>query len=199
MVVRGVAALVLAVGLAGCVAEEGGGIRSVALLDGQITATAPAGYCIAPGAGRRDADSAVILMGPCRAGGATVPALVTVTVGPGASAGAIAGGGEALAAFFASEAGRATLSRSGRGRDVVVLEAKAQGDVFLLRLRDRIAGDYWRAISGLRGRLVSVTADGPGGETLDPAAGKTLVLAAMAAMARANAGKGPTNGVATGG
>lgn len=190
MVLRGIAVAVLAVGLAGCVAVEGGGIRSVALLEGQITAAAPVGYCIAPGAGRRDADSAVILMGPCRAGGETVPALVTVTVGPGGSAGAMAGGGAALAAFFASPEGRATLSRSGRGRDVEVLEAKAQGDVFLLRLRERIAGDYWRAIAGLRGRLVSVTADGPGGETLDPAAGKALVLATMAAMSRANAGKG---------
>ena len=119
-----------------------------------------------------------------------MPALVTVSVGPGASSGALAGGGAALAAFFASEPGRAALSRSGRGRDVELLEAKAQGDVFLLRLRDRRAGDYWRAIAGIRGRLVAVSADGPGGEALEPAAGKALVLAVMAAMRRANAGKG---------
>lgn len=188
--------------LAGCVAATGGGIRSVALLDGAVTAAAPAGYCIAPGAGQRQADSAVVIMGRCSAAGTAVPALLTLTVGQAGSAGAMAGGGEALAAYFTSVPGRTALSRSGRAGDVEVLSASGADGAFLLRVRDRMAGEYWRGLAGLRGRLVSVTAAGPEGVTLDPAQGRALVEAALLALRRANGGAAPAptaNQTATGG
>ena len=51
-----------AVLLAGCDVAQSGRIRSIAILDGAVTAAAPAGYCISPGAGMRGEDSAVILI-----------------------------------------------------------------------------------------------------------------------------------------
>lgn len=174
--------------LAGCVVPQGGGIRSVALLDGAVVAAAPAGYCIAPGAGQRQADSAVVIMGRCSATGTAEPAVLTLTVGQAGSAGAMAGGGAALAAYFQSADGRAALSRSGRAGDVDVLTAREGDGAFLLQVRDRAAGDYWRALAGLRGRLVTVSAAGPEGQALSEADGRALVQAAVAALRRANAG-----------
>lgn len=175
--------------LAGCVATQGAGIRQVALLDGAVVAVAPAGYCIAPGAGQRQADSAVVIMGRCSATGTAEPAVLTLTVGQAGSAGAMTGGGAALAAYFTSDAGRAALSRSGRAEDVQVLAAREADRAFLVQVRDRLAGDYWRGIAGLRGRLVTVTAAGPSEDAPLPAAkGRALVEATLAALRRANTG-----------
>ena len=176
--------------LAGCVATQGGGIRQVALLDGAVVAAAPAGYCIAPGAGQRQADSAVVIMGRCSAAGTAEPAVVTLTVGPAGSAGAMVGGGAVLAEFFTSEAGRTALSRSGQAADVQVLSAAGVDDAFVMQVRDRLVGDYWRGIAGLRGRLVTVTATGPAGDPpLSAEKGRALVQATLAALRRANTGE----------
>ena len=196
MGVKGLWFLVVAV-LGACVAATDGGIRSVTLLDGAVVAAAPAGYCIAPGAGQRQADSAVVIMGRCSATGTAVPALLTLTVGQAGSAGAMAGGGAALAGYFTSASGRAALSRSGRAGDVEVVSASDVGGDFLLRVRDRVAGEYWRGIAGLRGRLITVTAAGPEGQALDPAQGRALVEAALAALRRANA-QGAAGGASAG-
>lgn len=193
-----IAAMALAA-LAGCVMPQGGEIRSVALLDGAVVAAAPSGYCIAPGAGRRSGDSAVVIMGRCSATGTAEPAVLTLTVGQAGSAGAMAGGGAALAAYFQSDEGRAVLSRSGRAGDVEVLTAREGAGAFLLRVRDRDAGDYWRALAGLRGRLVTVSASGPEGRALSEAKGRALVEAAVATLRRANSGQGSANQTATAG
>lgn len=201
MGVRGMGLLAIAA-LVGCVAATSEGIRSVALLDGAVVAAAPAGYCIAPGTGQRQADSAVVIMGRCSATGTAVPALLTLTVGEAGSAGVMAGGGAALTAYFTSAPGRAALSRSGRAGDVEVISASGVAGDFLLRVRDRMVGEYWRGITALRGRLVSVTAAGSEAQALDPAQGRALVEAALAALRRANAtgaaGAAP-NQTATGG
>lgn len=183
MVRAGLALVTLLLG--GCVAT-GGGIRSVALLDGAVTAAAPAGYCIAPGAGRRGTDSAVVLMGRCSARSEADPAVLTLSVGEAGSAGAMSVGGEALAAYFQSTEGRAALSRDGRAADVRLLEAVMVDGAFLLHVTDAAVGDYWRAITGLSGRLVTVSAAGPDGQALPDAKGRALVEAAVAALKRAN-------------
>lgn len=177
----------LGLSLAGCVTATGG-LRSVELLDGAFVAAAPAGYCLAPGAGRRSGDGAVVLMGRCSAQSDALPAILTLSVGPAGSAGAMTAGGERLAGYFTSAEGRAALSRDGRAADVTVLEAVGAGNAFLLHVRDRRAGDYWRAVTGLRGRLVTVSASGPEGQALPEGRGRALVEAAVAALRRANGG-----------
>ena len=70
-----------------------------------------------------------------------------------------------------------------------VLAASEVDRAFLVQVRDRAAGEYWRGIAGLRGRLVTVTAAGPSDAAPLPAAkGRALVEAALAALRRANAG-----------
>ena len=178
-------ALALTVTLGGCVVP-GGGIRSVALLDGAVVVAAPAGYCIAPGAGQRGEDSAVVLMGRCSERSEADPAVVTLSVGAAGSAGAMAAGGAALAEFFRSDEGRAMLGREGRAADVRVLEAVGRSDAFLLHVEDAAVGDYWRALTGVQGRLVTLSVSGPEGQALPPAKGRALVEAAVAALRRAN-------------
>lgn len=173
--------------LAGCVPELAlEPPRSASVLGGALSIGVPAGYCIDRAASRNGNDSAVILIGRCSGAAATVPALITVAVGEAGSAAVVQAGGPALAAFFTSAPGRAMLSRSGRPGDVKVLEAVGVGEAFLLHVADRAAGEYWRGVIGVKGRLVTVTAKGGAGFALPPKDGRRIVDATLAALQRAN-------------
>lgn len=177
------------VALSGCQLEPGtGAARSAPILDGAIQIGVPAGYCIDGGASREARDGAVILMGRCTDGAKAIPALLSVSIGQGGSAGVMTAGGPALAAFFSSAQGRATLSRDGRASDIRVIEALGAGDAFLLHLTDRSIGEYWRAVIGLKGRLVTISATGTPDLPLAPADGRKVLNAAIEAMRRANSG-----------
>jgi len=158
----------------------------VAILGGSLSVAGPRGYCFDQASGQQSGDTAVVLMGRCRGALAVQPALLTISVGPPASAGAMAAGGVALSTFFTSSAGRAALARDGRAADVRVIEAVGVGDSYLLRVSDRAVGEYWRALVGLRGRLVTVSANGAQGAPLAPAAGRKLVDATLLALRTAN-------------
>lgn len=173
---------------AGCDVAGTNRIRSIPIIDGAVVAAAPSGYCISPGAGMRGDDSAVILMGRCS--GATTatatPAIITLSVGPAASAGVLAGGGEALSAFFQSEAGRAALAREGNAEDVRVLSAAGTDTTFVLHVADNATGEYWRAFRGLRGRLATVSVTGSPDAPLTSDQSRSLLDAALAALDAAN-------------
>ena len=165
------------------------GPARLAVLDGAVTVVAPRGYCIDPAASLHDADTAVVLIGRCRTdarSAAQVAAVVTVSVGPGGSAGVMTAGGAALSAFFTSDQGRALLARSGRAADVQVIQARARDDAFVMQVADRSAGVYWRAVTGIGGRLVTVSASGAEGADLAPEAGLPLVESTLAALRAAN-------------
>ncbi len=182
--------LLLALALAGC--ELGSitpAVRQVALLRGEIQVRAPRLYCIDSQTVRSVGDTAVVLIGPCTQGGLVAAALVTVTIGRFASAGVMLAGAEALEAFMASEAGRRALSRSGRARDVEVLESGVLEGRLLLHLKDRMAGEYWRAVIGIKGRLVTISASGAAGVPLTSQAGRKLVDETGDAMIAANPAK----------
>lgn len=159
---------------------------AASLLGGAVSVAGPRGYCVDPATKREQGDTAVILMGRCKFALAVEPALLTVSIGPTASAGAMAAGGAALTGYFTSTQGRAALSRIGRARDVTVLEALTAGDAYLLHLNDRAVGDYWRAVVGLNGRLVTISANGAQGAPLAPPAGRALLDATLIALRRAN-------------
>lgn len=156
------------------------------VLGGAVTVTGPRGYCVDPAAARETGDSAVVLMGRCKFALAVDPAVLTVSVGPTASAGVLAAGGAMLTKFFTSSEGRAALSRLGRAEDVTVLQALTANDAYLLYLSDRAVGAYWRAVVGLNGRLVTVSANGTQGAPLAPQSGRGLVDGTLAALRRAN-------------
>lgn len=134
--------------------------RSAPVLGGAVTIGVPAGYCIDRSAGREGDDTAVIIMGRCADNLRELPAVITVSVGRSGTAGAMIGGGQALADFFTSPVGRGTLARSGRPADVKVITAVTVGDAFLMHLNDAQGGEYWRAVLGLSGRLITVSASG---------------------------------------
>ena len=183
----GVMALGLA--LAGCdLGTEGA--REVAVLQGQINVRAPLFYCVGLQSARSTRDTAVVLIGRCTSMGGVAAALVTVTVGHAASAGVMAAGGAALGHFFATPAGRHALSRDGRANDVEVLQAGVLDGRLLLHIKDRVAGDSWRAIMGVKGRLVTVSASGAQGAPLTADEGRALVEATLDALQEAN----PTGG-----
>ena len=159
------------------------------VLDGAIAVAGPRGYCVDPAMTREQGDTAVILMGRCKYALAVEPALLTMSVGPTASAGVLAGGGPALTAFFTSRDGRAALSRFGNAGDVTVIQALTAGEAYLLHLNDKAVGNYWRAVVGLNGRLVTISANGAQEDrsaSLTPAAGRALLDATLAALRRAN-------------
>ena len=175
--------LALALGLAAC---DAGGVQQVAVLDGEIRVRAPAFYCVDTQSARAGGDTASVLIGRCTASGEVAAALVSVTVGRFASGGVMLAETETLRAFMSSQAGRRALSRSGRAQDVVVLESGVVGGKLLLHLKDRVAGDYWRAVIGIKGRLVTVSASGTGGTPLRPQDGRRLVDQTVDALIAAN-------------
>lgn len=173
--------------LAGCATLNGLiGTARVGVLGGAVTVAAPSGYCVGPGEVQEADDTAVVLIGRCIATGLVDPAVISVSVGRAASAGVMVAGNEALAAFFATEQGRSLLARSGRSGDVTLVETRAQDQALLLLLDDAEAGRYWRAVSGLNGRLVTISAQGTGGVALDPAASLRAVEQTLRAMQAAN-------------
>ena len=173
--------------VAGCVPQTGiGSSRSAPVLGGALQIGVPPGYCIDGSASRERGDNAVILMGRCNDGAKAIPALVSVAVGQAASAGVMAAGGTALAGFFTSSQGRATLSRDGRAADIKVLAVLSVGDAFLLHLQDRRVGEYWRAVIGIKGRLVTVSATGTPELPLTAADSRKVLESVLAALRKAN-------------
>ena len=158
-----------------------------------MTHAAPPGYCIDPAAVQKSGDTVVAVLGRCASISQMAPGLLTISVGQPGSAGVMAAGGEALAAFFASTEGRRVLSRSGRAQDVQLRQAVGSKDAFVMRLTDRAVGDYWRAVTGIGGRLVTISATGAEGTPLAPEAGRKLVDAAVLALRMANPSALPAN------
>ncbi len=191
MLIRFAAILGLCAGLvlSGCTLDAGfGSARSAPVLDGALQVGIPPGYCIDNKTSRAGKESAVILMGRCSDAVLAKPALITVSIGKSGSAGVMTADGAALAKFFISPQGRAALSRSGRAGDVQVISALSSGDAFLLHLKDRSVGEYWRAVVGTNGRLVTLSATGTETVPLAPADSRVLIDATLKALRAANTG-----------
>lgn len=191
MLIRFAAILSLccAIALSGCTLDAGfGSARSAPVLNGAIQVGIPAGYCIDTKSSRAGKDSAVVLMGRCSDAVLAKPALITVAIGKSGSAGVMTADGAALATFFTSTQGRVALSRSGRAADVTVISALSSGDAFLLHIKDRAVGEYWRAVVGINGRLVTLSATGTETVPLTPVDGRVLIDATLKALRAANTG-----------
>lgn len=173
--------------LAACdLASTLSGPRQVSVLNGAVHVAAPYGYCIDTQASQVAADTAVVLIGRCTAAGQVAAALVSVTIGKSASAGVMLAGPAVLGQYFASTPGRRALARDGKPGHVLVVATVADQDILFLHLVDLAAGDYWRAITGLHGRLVTVSASGAQGAPLTPDEGRRLVADTVRALKAAN-------------
>lgn len=189
--VRGLGLALALCALAGCdeaamQAAQGGGLHETPVLGGALTLAAPPGYCISRKASVMRGQSVVALIGRCRADGGAAAAVVTITVGAPGSAGALVAGPEALARYFASTAGRRVLARDGQAGHVAVLQARVDQGALLLHVKDQAAGEYWRAISAVKGRLVTISASGTRAAPLTPEQGLKLVRDEAALLQRRN-------------
>lgn len=182
------------IGLMGCdaalpVGLPGVGLHEIRILDGTVKIAAPAGYCIDPKTSVVRGDAVVVLIGRCTARGGVAAALVSLTVGAPASAGVLLAGPDALAKFFTSPAGRRLLARDGKAAHVAVTRAMVGDSTLYLHVEDRQAGEYWRAITAIRGRLVTVSASGTEGAPLTPDQGLKLVQDTIRLLAERNPDK----------
>lgn len=185
---RAVLALCLAV--MGCDgATTGADLHELAVLGGAITVAAPKGYCIDKKASVARGSATVLLIGRCNTQGQVAAAVVTLTIGGPASAGVLVAGPQALGAFFASAAGRKVLARDGEADHVQILQTQSAGRGLLLHLNDQVAGEYWRAITAIKGRLVTISASGVEGAPLTPAQARVLVMDTMALLDQRNGAK----------
>ena len=163
-----------------------GGPSSTAPRNGGLSIAPPSGYCVDQTAGRESGDSAIVMIGRCRAASKVKPALVTVSIGEQGSANVLAAGNADLVEYFTSSAGRATLSRQGRGADLRVIEVLSTKGALLMHLREPAGPGYWRAMLGLRNRLVSVSVQGATEADLTPDDSRAILDRTLAALRRAN-------------
>jgi hypothetical protein len=183
-------AVLVLLALAGCDdMVTGAGLHETKVLGGALTIAAPAGYCIDPKASVTRGTAVVALIGRCTARGGVAAAVVTVTVGPAASAGVLVAGPAALAKFLTSTQGRRLLARDGVAGHVVVTETRIGNGALFLHVKDRSAGEYWRAILALKGRLVTVSASGTAGAPLTPVQGLSLVQSVVSILDKRNPDK----------
>lgn len=162
------------------------GAARVPVLSGAVTVAAPSGYCVGPAQVKEAQDTAVALIGRCLSTGLVMPAVISVSVGRSGSAGVMIAGPEAVAAFFGRPEGRQLLARSGRAKDLKVIETRVRDGALLMHLDDAGVGSYWRAILGLKGRLITISAQGTGGVVLPDPASLSAVEGTLAAMRAAN-------------
>lgn len=158
----------------------------LSVLQGEMQIGLPSGYCIDKNASKDNGTTAVAFLGRCSSTAKTQPALISIAIGAPGSAGVMLASGPDLAAFFTSKQGRETLSRNGRARDVRVITASGSENVLRLQLFDAPIGEYWRAITAIRGRLVTISTIGSREQPLDPAAGRKLLDATLARMQAVN-------------
>ena len=163
-----------------------GQTKAISVLGGAMQVAAPSGYCVDTQSARSQADGAVVLMGRCSGGSSLAPAVISVTIGTAGSAGVVADGGTALAAFFQTLDGRAALSSTSTAENVQIVQAANSDGVFTLRIAEAGAGEYWRAILGISRRLVTLSVQDPTGSSLDPDTGRNLLGASVLAMRKAN-------------
>ena len=175
------------VGLTACqMVEIVPAARNVTVFDGTVVVMPPSGYCVDAKSSSEGDEAVVVLMGRCKASSGRVAALLTATLGAGGSADALAIGPVALTSFFNSDEGLTMLASSGDPKDVTVEESQIEGDILFLKITDVETGTYWRAITGLQGHLLSLTAAGTGRVALEPADGRELLSKALLALQKAN-------------
>lgn len=178
--------------LAGCLDGFGQGreaVEVVRVLDGGVAIGGPAGYCVDPVGMRDNADGAFVLLGSCAAlsgdGAARHPghlAVLTASVTPRAGGPAVAEIAEEMAAHFASEAGRAMLSRSGRAETVTLRAVEAQEGALSLHVSDssdfagpEVAQDYLRAVFDLGDSIVMLSVVPLAAQPMEPQAVQALL------------------------
>lgn len=136
-----------------------------------VTVRGPKGYCVDPASTKEDASISFALLANCKAlKGRNVPrkdlarAFLTVSIS-GVLPSGIATDMSALEAFFTSETGQGIVARSADAQDVTIQQVASAQEAIFLHVTDTspnplgaLSQSYWRGITVIAGRLVTVTA-----------------------------------------
>ncbi|SDW09447.1 hypothetical protein [Roseicitreum antarcticum] len=189
-----VAALCAVAILSGCM--DGTGAQTVAETRRTIagvTITGPHGYCIDKAA----SNATFVLLGACDSlyGSAIAPrhyAILSAAVAEPDTDAPIPLAD--YATFFASDIGRAALSRDGDASTVTLLASDIRRDVLFLQISDTsqlnagsLAAEYWRALLRVDGRIVTLNVLSPGADPLTAPEGQAKLAAFVVAINDANA------------
>jgi hypothetical protein len=158
------------------------------VMGGALNVAAAPGYCVDRQASRETDAQAVVIIGRCSDRSTGLAAVVTVAVGAPGSAVSLSAGPQALAAYLASQAGRAALSRDGNPASVRIRDIRTLEGRLILHLDDAATGETWRTLFGLRGRLVSISVSPAALQGGTGDAGKALLDRSTTAMIRENPG-----------
>lgn len=173
------------------------GIRTLALLDGDVRVRGPEGYCIDQTASNVRRGFAV--MAGCALlseDAAVMPALdglVTVQFGAPDTA-SVTGNEDAFAEFLKTDAGRALLAGSGDFANVGEVATISDRAGVLVRFEDSsgpafasTSGAQWRGFLDINGRLATVSVLSFDRARLSRGEGERLLIVAMAELAEVNA------------
>lgn len=178
------------------------GIRTLALLGGDVRVRGPEGYCVDQQASNARRGFAVMagcaLMADDAAVMPTLDGLITVQFAEAETA-SVTGNEDAFAGFLASEPGRSILARSGNSVDVGELSTISDRAGVLVRFEDAggpafggTAGPQWRGFLDVNGRLATISVLSFERAPLSRSEGERLLVVAMAQLAEVNAPSDPT-------
>lgn len=110
--------------------------------------------------------SCAAISGSARAADPGVPTVLTVAVArKGSASTPVREQYARLEEFLATPSGRSAMARDGKPDSVEILETKRRGGALLIHARDSSGGridqardTYWRAITDVNGRLITVSA-----------------------------------------
>ena len=138
----------------------------------RVIVAGPPGYCIDGSATRDTGNAAFVLLGSCASISRdpaqprpAVPGLLTVSVAPSSvESPDFSGQVDLLEAYVRSDEGRAALSRRGAAAELEILETLTVDGALYIHARDRsrvrgarIGNEYWRALMGVEGHLVTAS------------------------------------------
>jgi len=175
----------------------GEGIRTLALLGGDVRVRGPDGYCVDQSASNARRGFAV--MAGCAVLSADAPVmpslngLITVQFGAEGSA-SVTGNEDYFAEFLKTETGRSLLAQSGDMASISRVETVSDRAGVLARFEDAsgpviagTSGPQWRGFLDIDGRLVTVAVLSLDHDDLSRGQGERLLIVAMAELAEVNA------------
>lgn len=173
-------------------------VTQMPVAGGAVTVAAPEGYCIDPKGTREQPMGTFVLLGNCSLmfldlSGPAVPVVLTAlisdplqTQSPPTPT--------ALAKYFKSTSGRASLARDRDPTSVQVLQSETRDGVLYMRFRDSsperdaaLTSESWRAMMPMGNRLTVLTAQGLSTRTVSSDTTLTTLRNFVAAVKAANA------------
>ncbi|WP_424990330.1 hypothetical protein [Fluviibacterium sp. S390] len=175
-----------------------GPVTALRVAQNSVTVVGPSGYCIDKSGSRDRERGSFVLLGSCATlngepEGPTAPGVLTALVSPETDQPQAPTAAQ-LERFLRSTSGRAALSHDNRADTVTLLDIRRDGDVLLLKVRDRSTGrpddlqdTSWRAVLAMKNRLVALSVHSHEAVPMTDAQMRRTLDRFLAAMRAANA------------